>query len=71
LLGDEEQRIASRIKRTGNVVVWNENQITRNKKNKQMTSEYLQKVFSYTYTKRAVQEVKEGANEIKTLPYGY
>ena len=53
------------------MVVWNENQITRNKKNKQMTSEYLQKVFSYTYTKRAVQEVKDGDNEIKTLPNGY
>ena len=66
----DEQRFAKRAKRKGTVSVHNKNQITRSKKDLTMTSMYLEKQFSYTYTKRVVQHIVDDV-QIDTRPYGY
>jgi hypothetical protein len=71
----DEQRFAKMAKRKGTVSVHNKNQITRSKKDLTMTSKYLEKQFSYTYTKRVVEPIphicKTDAVQIDTRPYGY
>jgi len=68
-LPDEEKNIAERVKRNGRAVVWNNNQITRVKKHKQVVSKYMEKVYGFTYTKRRI--IVEDDGTIDTLPFGY
>jgi hypothetical protein len=67
-LTDDEKKIADRIRQYGQVNVWNDNKITRNKAKKRLFSEYMEKMYSFTYTKRRV--VVRNECLIDSLPYG-
>ena len=64
-----EKCIAKNVAEAGNLTIHTNSKITRNKNTKTISSEHIQKIFSFTYTKRVIQPLKE--NQITTLPYGY
>jgi hypothetical protein len=70
LKSDIEHNTAKRIKLGNFIKVVNERNITRHKKEIRITSEYLEKSFKYTYTKRAIRPVVED-NLIDSQPYGF
>ena len=70
LKSDIEHNTAKRIKLGNSITVVNERNITRHKKEIRITSEYLEKSFKYTYTKRAIRPVVED-NIIDSQPFGY
>ena len=54
-------------KQTREIVIVNENKITR--KNREIVNKYCEKVFKFGYDKRVIRQIDE--NNIDTLPYGY
>jgi len=66
---NEEKLIAKRIEKSGKVVIVENSKITRDKQQKKITSEYLEKIFSFTYTKRNIIGIVD--NAIETRPFGY
>ena len=54
-------------KQIRDLTIVNENKITR--RNREIVSEYCEKVFKFGYDKRVIKQVDE--NHIDTLPYGY
>ena len=69
-LDDEGQRIATRVAKHGRAVVWNERQITREKKTKSVQSKQQERIYGFTYTKRHILLDHE-TGVIDTRPYGW
>jgi len=66
----EEQKVADRARTAGKVVVWNDHKISRIKKEKRLISEYMEKAYGFTYTKRRIM-VQPDSGVIDTVPYGF
>ena len=54
----------------GRAVVWNERQITREKKTKAVLSQHQERIYGFTYTKRRIVLDHE-TGVIDTRPYGW
>ena len=54
-------------KQIGEIMIVNENKITR--KNREIVNKYCEKIFKFGYNKRVIKQINEG--HIDTLPYGY
>jgi hypothetical protein len=50
----EEEKLEDRVRTAGVVRIWNDRKITRIKKEKRMISEYMEKAYGFTYTKRRI-----------------